>query len=149
VLTLTAIAVPLTTEYIHQANVARTITEIRTLEKEIFLFELEWGCYPGGGCRQSVMLESMQEIGRDNFLDPWGTPYQYRNLAQGPLVGAKQKPQACRKDKSFNPLNYDFDLYSVGPDRVVPSKKQITVGDGADDIVRAANGRYVGEGAKF
>ena len=150
VLTLTAIAVPLTADYIHQANVARAITEIRTVEKEIVLFDTERGYYPGG--KQPIvtfMLESMQEIGRDNFLDPWGTPYQYRNLAQGPLVGKKQKPQSCRKDKSFNPLNYDFDLYSVGPDRVVPTKKQITVSDGADDIVRAANGRYVGEGAKF
>ena len=149
VLTLTAIAVPLTADYIHQANVARAITEIRTVEKEIVLFDTERGYYPGG--KQPIvtfMLESMQEIGRDNFLDPWGTPYQYRNLAQGPLTGGG-KPQSCRKDKSFNPLNYDFDLYSVGPDRVVPTKKQITVSDGADDIVRAANGRYVGVGSKF
>ncbi|MFA9434982.1 MAG: type II secretion system protein GspG [Deltaproteobacteria bacterium] len=149
VLTLAAIAVPLFADYIHQANVARAITEIRTVEKEIVLFDTERGYYPGG--KQPIvtfMLESMQEIGRDNFLDPWGTPYQYRNLAQGPLTGGG-KPQSCRKDKSFNPLNYDFDLYSVGPDRVVPTKKQITVSDGADDIVRAANGRYVGEGAKF
>jgi hypothetical protein len=46
-------------------------------------------------------------------------------------------------------LNYDFDLYSVGPDKQIPTHNQITVNKGADDIVRAANGRYVGEGAKF
>ena len=145
VLTLTAIAVPITQDYIYRAKVARTVVEIRGLEKEIIIFETERGRFPGWG---PDMLETLQEIGRNTFLDPWGTPYQYRNLAQGPLTGGG-KPQSCRKDKSFNPLNYDFDLYSVGPDRVVPTKKQITVSDGADDIVRAANGRYVGEGAKF
>ena len=148
VLTLAGIAVPLTADYIHQANVVRAVTEIRGLEKEIIFFETENGYYPGG--RQPIitfMLQSMQEIGQDNFKDPWGTPYQYRNLAQGEFAGGK--PKFCRRDRSFNPLNYDFDLYSVGPDRQVPTHNQITANKGADDIVRAANGRYVGVGAKF
>jgi general secretion pathway protein G len=145
VLTLAGIAVPLTTEYIHQANVARTITEIRMVEKEIISFETERGYYPGG--KTPGMLQSMHEIGKDQFKDPWGTPYQYRNLAQGPHAG--DKPKFCRRDRSYNPLNYDFDLYSVGPDRQVPTHNQITANKGADDIVRAANGRYVGVGAKF
>ena len=148
VLTLAGIAVPLTADYIHKAKVVRAVTEIRGLEKEIIFFETEKGYYPGG--KKPIitfMLQSMQEIGRDDFKDPWRTPYQYRNLAQGPFAGGK--PKFCRRDRSFNPLNYDFDLYSVGPDRQVPTSNQITVNKGADDIVRAANGRYVGEGAKF
>lgn len=148
VLTLAGIAVPLTADYMHQANVTRAVTEIRMVEKEIILFEMERGYYPGG--KQPIitfMLESMHEIGKDHFKDPWGTPYQYRNLAQGPHAG--DKPKFCRRDRSYNPLNYDFDLYSVGPDRQVPTHNQITTNKGADDIVRAANGRYVGEGAKF
>ena len=148
VLTLAGIAVPLTADYMHQANVTRAVTEIRMVEKEIILFEMERGYYPGG--KQPIitfMLESMHEIGKDHFKDPWGTPYQYRNLAQGPHSG--DKPKFCRRDRSYNPLNYDFDLYSVGPDRQVPTHNQITSNKGADDIVRAANGRYVGVGAKF
>ncbi len=146
VLTLTGIAMPLASDYIHRANVVRAITEIRMVEKEILFFETEKGYYPGG--KTPGMLQSMHEIGKDNFKDPWGTPYQYRNLAQGPHTGGG-KPQFCRRDRSFNPLNYDFDLYSVGPDRQVPTHNQITVDKGADDVVRAANGRYVGEGSKF
>ena len=145
VATLTAIAVPLTADYIHQANVARAIVEIRMLEKEIIIFEMERDRYPGW---PDDMLETMQEIGRDDFLDPWGTPYQYRNLREGPHTGGG-KPKFCRRDRSFNPLNYDFDLYSVGPDRQVPTHKQITVNKGADDIVRAGDGSYVGVGAKY
>ena len=148
VLTLTGIAIPLASDYIHRAKVVRAIAEIRMVEKEILFFETEKGYYPGGKEPIiSFMLESMREIGKDNFKDPWGTPYQYRNLAQGPISGGK--PKFCRRDRSFNPLNYDFDLYSVGPDRQVPTHNQITVNKGADDIVRAANGRYVGEGSKF
>jgi len=146
VATLTAIAVPLTADYINQAKVVRAVTEIRMVEKEIIIFVTEKGYYPGG--RPPLMLESMQEIGRQNFLDPWGSPYQYRNLAQGPHTGAG-KPKFCRRDRSFNPLNYDFDLYSVGPDRTLPTHNQITVNKGADDIVRAGDGSYVGVGAKY
>lgn len=142
--TLAAIAVPLAEDHIHQGNVARAVTEIRLLEKEIIFFRAERGRYPGW---PDDMLETLQEIGRDNFADPWGTPYQYRNLESGPHSGGK--PQFCRRDRSYNPLNDDFDLYSVGPDRKVPTHNQITKNVGADDIVRAANGKYVGEGSKF
>ena len=145
VLTLAGIAVPLTADYLHKAKVDRAVLDIRTLEKEIILFEMEKGRYPGW---PPTMLETMHEIGRDHFKDPWETPYQYRNLAQGPQAGSG-KPKFCRRDRSYNPLNYDFDLYSVGPDRRVPTHQQITANKGADDIVRAANGRYVGVGAKF
>jgi len=144
IVTLAAIAVPITQDYINRANVARTATEIRGLEKEIIYFKTEFGRYP---CFVDPWT-SLEQIGRDNFLDPWGTRYQYRNLEDGPKGGDK-KPQFCRRDRSFNPLNYDFDLYSVGPDRQVPTNNQVTKGSGADDIVRAANGRYVGEGTKF
>jgi len=149
VLTLAAIAVPLFADYIHEANVARAIAEVRLLEKEIIIFETENGYYPGGKAPIiPAMLESMQEISRNNFLDPWGSPYQYRNLAQGEHTGGG-KPKVCRRDRSYNPLNDDFDLYSVGPDRQIPTHKQITVNKGADDIVRARDGRYVGVGAKY
>jgi general secretion pathway protein G len=141
--TLTAIAVPSIQDRIYRANVARAVTEIRVLEKEIISFKTERGRYPGW---PPDMLETLQEIGRDNFLDPWGTPYQYRNLENSRL-DAQGKPQKCRKDRQSNPLNYDFDLYSMGPDKRTQS--QITKGFGGDDIVRAVDGQYVGEGAKF
>lgn len=145
VLTLAAIVVPLTQDYINRSNVARAAVEIRGLEKEIIFFKTEKGRYPGW---PPDMLETLREIGRDNFQDPWGTFYQYRNLESGPHA-ADGKPKYCRRDRSYNPLNEDFDLYSVGPDRRLPTHNQITKSTGADDIVRAANGSYVGEGSKF
>jgi general secretion pathway protein G len=143
VLTLAAIAVPITQDYIYRAKVARTVVEIRGLEKEIIIFETERGRFPGWG---PDMLETLQEIGRNTFLDPWGTPYQYRNLELAKIDGSG-KPQGCRKDRSLNPLNRDFDLYSVGPDR--RTQLQVTANYGGDDIIRAGNGSYVGEASKF
>jgi general secretion pathway protein G len=145
IVTLVAIAVPLIKDYIYKGKVDQAIIEIRLLEKEIIFFKTERARYPGW---PPDRLETLQEIGRDNFPDPWGTPYQYRNL-ESSVKEPGNKPKDCRKDRSTNPLNYDFDLYSVGPDRVLPSEKQLLIGSGQDDIVRAANGRYVGEGSKF
>ncbi len=144
--TLTAIAVPSIQDRIYRANVARAATEIRGLEKEIIFFKTEFGVYPGG--RPGGNLESLQDISRDNFPDPWGTPYKYLNLEQS-SPDNEGKPKNCRKDRSRNPLNDDFDLYSVGPDRKVPTHRQITRESGQDDIVRAASGQYVGEGSKY
>ena len=47
-----------------------------------------------------------------------------------------------RRDKNLNPLNSDFDLYSVGKDGA--SSTQITGAKGRDDIIRAGNGGFIG-----
>jgi len=73
-------------------------------------------------------------------LDPWGHPYEYLRM-QGALTGDK------RKDRSLVPINTDFDLYSMGPDG--RSVGPLTAPQSRDDIVRAANGRFIGIAADF
>jgi general secretion pathway protein G len=73
-------------------------------------------------------------------LDPWGNPYEYLRM-QGALTGDK------RKDRSLVPINTDFDLYSMGPDG--RSVGPLTAQQSRDDIVRAANGRFIGIAADF
>jgi general secretion pathway protein G len=43
---------------------------------------------------------------------------------------------------SDNPVNTDYDLYSLGKDGL--SKPQFKFKDSFDDVVRAYEGRYVG-----
>jgi general secretion pathway protein G len=43
-------------------------------------------------------------------LDPWGNPYQYLNISSAKGNGS------LRKDRSLNPINSDYDLYSMGKD---------------------------------
>lgn len=83
---------------------------------------------------------SLADIGLAGKLDPWGRPYVYYN------VDANGRGHA-RKDHALNPINTDFDLYSLGPDGV--SKPQITQKDSIDDVIRASNGKFVGVAADF
>jgi general secretion pathway protein G len=47
-----------------------------------------------------------------------------------------------RKDKQLQPINTDYDLYSVGKDG--DSVAPLTAKKSLDDIVRAGEGAYVG-----
>jgi general secretion pathway protein G len=73
----------------------------------------------------------------DQINDPWGRPYQYLRIDGGTTPGLNGKR---RRDKNANPVNSDFDLYSVGRDGL--SVAQFTGKDARDDIVRANNGNY-------
>ena len=53
----------------------------------------------------------------------------------------------ARKDRFLVPLNSDYDLYSMGPDG--KSSSPITAKPSQDDIIRAADGSYVGPAIDF
>jgi general secretion pathway protein G len=52
-----------------------------------------------------------------------------------------------RRDRSLNPLNNDYDLYSVGQDG--QTALPITQSVSQDDVIRAANGAYYGLASNF
>jgi general secretion pathway protein G len=52
-----------------------------------------------------------------------------------------------RKDRFLVPLNYDFDLYSVGEDG--QTSAPLTADISYDDIVRANNGRFIDLASKY
>lgn len=53
----------------------------------------------------------------------------------------------ARKDRFLVPINTDFDLYSMGKDGTsVPS---LTAAASRDDVVRAANGAFIGLASRF
>ena len=87
-----------------------------------------------------TLPSSWADIPSARAIDPWGRPYVYYNIE------ANGKGHA-RKDHALNPLNTDYDMYSVGPDGV--SKAQITQKDSLDDVIRASNGGYVGIASGF
>lgn len=85
--------------------------------------------------------DSLDEAGLGGRVDPWGWPYRYRNLENDPGKGG------ARKDRRLNPLNSDFDLYSVGRDG--QSKLPLPPPESQDDVIRARNGRFVGLARDF
>jgi general secretion pathway protein G len=132
--TLAAIAVPAYYAYIEKARIAKAIADIRVIEKEIIAFE----GVQGDGTNN--LPDSLADIGRDSYPDPWGNPYQYANHDNIP-------PGARRKYRSTVPLNTDFDLYSMGPDGATAAP--ITAPAGYDDIIRAGDGEYVGPASEY
>jgi general secretion pathway protein G len=84
---------------------------------------------------------SLNDVGFGSKLDPWGRPYYYLDLT---TQNGKGK---SRRDKSLNPLNSDFDLYSAGKDGL--TQTQLTAHNSRDDVIRANDGRFIGLASDF
>ncbi len=128
---LTAIAIPSHRSYLDKADVLKAVGEIRELEGQIDTFRAEFGAYPNG----------LADVGEAGRLDPWGSPYEYLNLANAGTQGK------ARKDKSLVPINSTYDLYSKGADG--QSKGPLTAKVSHDDIIRANDGAFVGLGSDY
>ena len=131
IITIAAMAVPSLASAIDWVRVSRAVADIDTMESEIVEYQVTNGPLP----------DSLADIGRNNFTDPWGYPYEYLNHA---TVKGNGK---FRRDRWLNPLNSDYDLYSVGKDG--QSKPPITAKPSQDDVIRASDGSYVGLASQF
>ena len=130
---LMAVAVPAYDQFIDRARVARAIGDIGSISIAIERFGIK---------NNGRLPNSLDELLMDVPFDPWGAPYQYLNiLAAGPGKGA------FRKDGKLNPLNSDFDLFSVGADG--ESMGPLSAAKSRDDIVRANNGAFIGLGENY
>lgn len=130
---LMSIAVPTYDRYAQRAKVAKAVGDIGSISIEIGKFQLR---------NNNRLPATLAELGIDIPMDPWERSYSYFNIAAaGPGVGA------FRKDKNLNPLNTDFDLYSMGRDG--ESTGPLTAKASQDDIVRANNGAYIGLGEDY
>jgi len=125
---LMAIALPMYDQFVERAKVAKATGDIGTISVAIGRFRLR--------NRDRVPM-NLDELGMDIPLDPWGRQYQFLNIIDGnPNIGA------VRKDGQLNPLNSDFDLYSMGEDG--SSRGPLNAGPSRDDIVRANDGAFIG-----
>jgi len=104
-------------------------TDVRRIEKQISLFVFD----NNGQLPDS--LSELTNIGTVN--DPWGNPCQYLRIA-----GGTANQGQIRKNMSDNPVNTDYDLYSLGADGL--SKPQFKFKTSRDDVVRGYDGSYVG-----
>ena len=127
---LAAIALPAYKQYVARSKSAVAKADIARINIALERAYTVSGNYP----------QTLADVQLDAKLDPWGQPYVYYNIA----VNGKGH---ARKDHALNPLNRDFDLYSIGPDG--KSKSQITQKDSLDDIIRANNGAFIGIAADF
>jgi prepilin-type N-terminal cleavage/methylation domain-containing protein len=118
---LSAMVIPSYNNYINKSKNARAMSEIRTLTTEISAWSLD---------HNNTNPPNLAAIGRDNYLDPWKRPYEYKTI---PVL---EDPFGARL------LNTDFDIYSKGIDGAGTP----VAGDpgNKDDIVRSNDGAFVG-----
>ena len=89
-----------------------------------------------------ALPDNLAQVGMAGMTDPWDQPYLYLRIDGGGNVQGQ-----VRKDRNLNPINSDFDLYSMGPDgRTVPP---LTAPRSHDDLVRARNGSFIGVAEDF
>ncbi|MEE8494239.1 MAG: prepilin-type N-terminal cleavage/methylation domain-containing protein [Nitrospirales bacterium] len=130
--TLTAIGIPVYATALGRARVTMAIADVHTFDREIQVYQLFNGRPPA----------TLAAIGRANWRDPYGNPYEYLNIINGgPGLGK------VRKDQNLVPLNADYDLYSKGQDG--KSQPPLTAKVSYDDIVRANNGGFVDLASKY
>ncbi len=128
-----AVAIPSYSGYLERVDFATTKADITILVQAIEEFYIDNSSYP----------DSLNDIGRGGMSDPWGNVYRYLKIYGANLKGKGK----VRKDKSLNPVNSDFDLYSAGKDgqTKLPFPPKVS----HDDIVRASNGKFIGYAADF
>ncbi len=139
--TLTAIGVPVYANAVDKAKITKAIGDIHTFQTEIALYQVYNARFP----------DTLTDIGRGNFRDPYGNPYKYLSFANAKKSnkwgGTKEGTEKPRKDRYLVPLNEYYDLYSMGKDG--ESKEDLAANESLDDIVRANDGGYIGPASDY
>lgn len=130
---LMSVAFPVYGRFLQRAKVAAAIGDIGSIAVDIEVFRLR------NRDRVPADLAELQSVVSN---DPWGRPYVFLNIIDdNPNIGA------VRKDGKLNPLNTDYDLYSVGKDG--DSKGPLNAKASRDDVIRANNGAFIGLGEDY
>ncbi|HEY7565044.1 MAG TPA: prepilin-type N-terminal cleavage/methylation domain-containing protein [Acidimicrobiia bacterium] len=119
---LAGIAVPKYHEIADAARVTQAIGDISAIQTTL-------------DTRDSLP-DNLAGIGQ-NLVDPWGNPYVYVKFPNG----------SPRVDRFGVPLNTTYDLYSVGKDNSTSGSLNSSVS--FDDVVRANDGGFLGQGSRF
>jgi general secretion pathway protein G len=131
IITISGIAIPSLVASMYQAKIAKAVGDIHAIEDDIAFYQII----------NSQLPDDLSQSGDGELVDPWGNPYQYLNHATMKGNGK------ARKDRFLVPLNDDYDLYSMGQDG--KSSPPITANPSQDDVIRAAEGSYIGLAANF
>lgn len=118
---------------VDKTNIAIAKSDIQIIDNTLVVYFVENNKYP----------DSLSDLGLASEVstDPWGSAYEYLNIANAQGNGQ------LRKDKNLVPINTDFDLYSKGKDGRTASP--LTAQHSRDDIIRANNGGFIGRAEDY
>ncbi len=127
---LAAVTIPAYADYQEKARVNMAARDLAMMATVINNYWQDERSYP----------ETLADAGLGDKLDPWGYAYRYLNLDKNGNGGA-------RRDKNLNPLNTDFDLYSIGKN--AKTKLPISQKDSLDDVIRVYDGKFINLASEF
>lgn len=130
---LAMIAIPFYEGYLERNRLARAFVDLAEIQAAIDRFE----------SNNFRLPDTLAQVEEDARVDPWGFPYRYLRLDGNPVNVNGQR----RRDRNLNPVNTDYDLYSVGADGQTSSA--FNARRARDDFVRAFNGDYFGLAEEF
>ncbi len=132
--TLLVVAMPGFQRMFDRAKISQISSDIAVMGNKITDHFIDYGQYP----------ETLEELDHPKRYDSYGFAYEYL------VIFGKKKSDISgkwRKDRFLVPLNYDFDLYSVGKDG--KTSAPLTAKASYDDIIRANNGRFIDIATKY
>jgi len=118
--------------FIDQTKETKAIADVKQIAQFIEEFNERNGRYPN----------TLSELDKGEFKDPWGNSYQYVYIADDDKKD-KEK-QKARRDRNQKPINTYYDLWSNGADG--DYQQQVNGAKSRDDIIRAWDGEFVGLG---
>ena len=125
--TIAAILIPSFASHAREVRLRAGMMSLRTISTDISIYKDIHGTLP----------ESLDDLPRVVANDGWGRQFVYVKLE-----GKPNSTGLSRKDHWLNPVNTDYDLYSLGADG--DTHPQLSVGAGRDDVIRGQNGAYYG-----
>jgi general secretion pathway protein G len=127
------VGVPQYQSFVDRSRVAQARAQVADIAKQIQEFDRKNGRLPA----------SFAELPNAAVItsDPWGSPYRYFILRGNPGAAG------ARRDRATNPINSDFDLYSIGRDS--DTHLNLNRPESRDDIIRARDGAFIGFAQEF
>jgi general secretion pathway protein G len=123
---LGALAMPSYRDHQDNVEMALALVDMQKIANALEVYFIDNNAYP----------PSLAEIGMDGYRDPYGNPYVFVGFDANTTDSDK------RKDQNLNPVNSDYDLYSVGKDG--DTSRNFNASNARDDIVRANDGQFYG-----
>jgi len=131
---LSAIAMPAYESFVERARVAQAVADIGLIDMQLERYSANNFRFP----------DDLNELGGNLPRDPWGGEYQYLRIEGNAETGLRGR---LRKDRNLVPINSDYDLYSAGADG--DTRPPLSASPSRDDVVRAADGGFVGVAEEF
>ena len=126
------VALPISRDHLSSTHTAQVIADLGAIEIAIGRYKAQ---------NRGELPKSLVDLRIQQWQDPWGNAYQYRNLE------TETDLNLARKDYDSNQVNRDYDLFSIGNDG--RSAAGFVSPVARDDIVRALSGSYFGKVADY